>query len=548
MTRHAEQQVTRGTEAAAPSVPAQAGPVDSVATTPRPATSPPRTGPGSVLVERYRLQTLVGVDSAAAAELWRAVDIVLQRDVGVTLLRPAALEDVNTEFAVERAAETIARTLRSGSFEHPGVARLLDVLGPGTPGLPDDVLGAAVTEWLPGRSLAEVVSTSMLRPTAAARAVQSLAMAVAEAHRHGIVLGCDHPQRIRVGEDGQVQLCFALPRPQVEPSDDVRGLGAVLYALLTNCWPLRNPDALRAGFTPAEYGPDGTPLPPSAIRPGVPVELDTVVTGTLSPPDGPGRVYTAAAVHRLIDEVVANDDEITLFPPTHDGLPPDPGDVWQNQENGADVPPDPERRRKMLVAGGALAVAVVLVLAYLGMKLIAMVGEPDGPSIVVDDHAVPTVSRPDTGRPVPTEPVPVTDIEVYDHVGDRDNSTRIFYAVDGDDSTGWRTSTYRQQFPALKPGVGVMASFGTAVQLSELTIVSSSPGSRVEIRSAPSADASFTDTVLITEATLDNGPTTISLADSQPVTHLLVWITKLSGTEEAYSTEIKEIVFHRAAG
>ena len=544
-----EQQAARGTEATALSVPEQAGPVDSVATTAatsRLAAPTPRTGPGSVLVDRYRLQALVGVDTAAAAEMWRAVDMMLQRDVGVTLLRPTtSLGD--TELAVERAAETVARTLRSGSFEHPGVARLLDVLGPGTPGLPSDVLAAAVTEWLPGRSLAEVVSRSMIRPIAAARAVQSLAMAVAEAHRHGIVLGCDHPQRLRIGEDGQVQLCFALPRPQVTASDDVRGLGAVLYALLTSSWPLRNPDALRAGLAPADYGPDGAPLPPSAVRPGVPIELDTVVSGTLSPPDGPNRVYTAATVHRLIDEVVANDDEITIFPPAPDGIPPDPGDVWQDQEKVASAAPDPERRRKMLLAGSALGVAVVAVLAFLGIKLVSMVGEPSGPSIVVNDPVTATSISP-TPADVRTQPYPVRDVQVYDHVGDRDNATRVFYAVDGDLRTGWRTATYRQQLPALKPGVGVMASFESPVQLAEITIVSSSPGSRVEIRSAPSADAPFNETVLIGEATLVDGSTTVSLADSQPLSHLLVWITKLGGSDGAYNTEIREIIVMRADG
>ena len=68
--------------------------------------------------------------------------------------------------------------------------------------------------------------------------VQPLAAAAEAAHRHGHVLGCDHPQRIRLNHDGRLQMGFALPRPELTPADDVRGLGAALYTLLTALWPL----------------------------------------------------------------------------------------------------------------------------------------------------------------------------------------------------------------------------------------------------------------------------------------------------------------------
>ena len=207
---------------------------------------------------------------------------MLRRDVAATVLRrfgPGT--DPDDDGGAARAQEIIARALRSGSFEHPGCARLLDVLAPGAPGLPDGVLGAAVAEWVPGLSLAEAVADGMLKPLAAARALQPLAAAAEAAHRHGHVLGCDHPQRIRLNHDGRLQLGFALPRPELTPADDVRGLGAALYTLLTALWPLSPSDAARAGLRPAERGSDGTPLAPSAVRPGVPVELETLVVGTL---------------------------------------------------------------------------------------------------------------------------------------------------------------------------------------------------------------------------------------------------------------------------
>jgi hypothetical protein len=38
----------------------------------------------------------------------------------------------------------------------------------------------------------------------------------------------------------------------------------------------------------------------------------------------------------------------------------------------------------------------------------------------------------------------------------------------------------------------------------------------------------------------------VSLAGSQPVTHVLVWITRLGGDDGANRTEINELQFRRA--
>ena len=311
---------------------------------------------------------------------------MLRRDVAATVLRrfgPGT--DPDDDGGAARAQEIIARALRSGSFEHPGCARLLDVLAPGAPGLPDGVLGAAVAEWVPGLSLADAVADGMLKPLAAARALQPLAAAAEAAHRHGHVLGCDHPQRIRLNHDGRLQMGFALPRPELTPADDVRGLGAALYTLLTARWPLSPSDAARAGLKPAERGVDGAPLPPSTVRPGVPVELETLVVGTLGADSDAGRVRTAAAVRSVVDEVVAEADRVVLFPPEHDGVPPEPGDVWQPR--GA-VPkqPDPRKRRKLAVGMAGLGLCVLGVAGYMSVQLGELFGDPT-PRIVVGSSA-----------------------------------------------------------------------------------------------------------------------------------------------------------------
>lgn len=514
------------------------------------------TAAGSLLAGRYRLGVRVGSDAAAGAEFWRAEDTVLRRDVAATVLRrfgPGT--DPDDDGGAARAQEIIARALRSGSFEHPGCARLLDVLAPGAPGLPDGVLGAAVAEWVPGLSLAEAVADGMLKPLAAARALQSLAAAAEAAHRHGHVLGCDHPQRLRLNHDGRLQLGFALPRPELTPADDVRGLGAALYTLLTALWPLSPSDAARAGLRPAGRGSDGTPLAPSAVRPGVPVELETLVVGTLGTDSDAGRVRTAAAVRNVVDEVVAEADRVVLFPPEHDGAPPEPGDVWQPR-SAVVKQADPRQRRKLATGLAGLGLCVLAAAGYMSVQLGELFGDPT-PRIIVGSSAAgasggggaaaPAHADGAGGAPVGDAAVKAVGANVYDDAGDRDNAGKVSRVIDGNPSTGWKTFSYRQQFPALKPGVGIMTSFASPVQLSSLIIESPSPGTEIEIRSAPSSDATLADTVLLTRTTLDDGDTTVPLTNSQPVQYVLLWITHLGGSGSDNSTEIREVSFRRVA-
>ena len=455
----------------------------------------------------------------------------------------------------------VSRALRSGNFEHPGCARILDVLAVERARLPPDVLGAAVTEWVPGKSLAELITEGMIRPLAAARAVAPLAAAAEQAHRHGLVLGCDHPLRVRISPDGRAVLAFPLPRPDVTPADDVRGLGAILYTLLTSRWPLSRADAAGAGLTSAERTPSGNPVAPSSQRPGVPIELDTLVQGALGPPGELGHVRTAAAVQTLLNDFVAEDDRIALFPPTHDGMPSSPGDVWQDSNKPA-PPPDPQRKRKLALGMAALGAGMLIVVGYLGVQLTSALSGSSHPAIVL--HGAPPgpgsgpAAQPGSAADAGGGPAVPAGVEVYDITGsganggdnvrdnDRDNPDKVSRLIDGNPTSGWYTYTYKQQLPTLKPGVGVIVSFASAVQLSELTIDSAGAGSVVQVRSAPSADAPLTATVPLTQVTLGDGPTHVRLTGSPPVTHLLVWITQLGGPPGAYKTQINELTFQRA--
>ena len=180
--------------------------------------------PGATIAGgRYRLLVFHG--GPPNLQFWQALDTALDRQVGLTFVDPeAALSD-------EDLQEILDRTLRLSRVESPGIARILDVVNTGSGGL-------VVSEWIRGGSLEEVAETSP-SPIGGARAMQTLAAAAEQAHRSGVALSIDHPSRVRVSIEGDVALAFPATMPEATPEDDIRGIGAALYALLVNRWPLR---------------------------------------------------------------------------------------------------------------------------------------------------------------------------------------------------------------------------------------------------------------------------------------------------------------------
>ncbi|ALE79738.1 hypothetical protein WY02_16325 [Pseudonocardia sp. AL041005-10] len=140
--------------------------------------------------------------------------------------------------------------------------------------------------------------------------------------------------------------------------------------------------------------------------------------------------------------------------------------------------------------------------------------------------------------------MPDVSATVFDPVGDADNAGTVGNVVDGDPSTVWTTSRYFQPFPALKPGIGVLASFDAAEPLTGLTIDSPTAGAVVQVRSAPSAEPTLAETTLLDTVTLSSGRTTVGLDPGRPTQHVLLWITNLGPDNQ---TRIDDIGFRRTA-
>ncbi|MBP2475542.1 hypothetical protein JOF53_004414 [Crossiella equi] len=504
--------------------------------------------PGATLGDgRYRLLSKAGEDTRAPAQFWRARDNALGRDVALTVLVGSA----HDEHTAARARRTLERATHGAGFTHPGLSRTLDVLWPGHGVNPrDGVLGIVVAEWTQGTDLLDLVTEGPLPPGTASRLLEALASAVETAHHAGLVLGVDHPQRLRVTPDGKLRLAFPGPRAEATAREDVRGLGATLYLMLTCRWAL---DGGPTGLASAPTGPDGTVVSPQTLHPAVPHELSTVAVRSLQD-TSIGGLRTGAAILRVLEHTAAAEAEAAALRAQEAALREEYSPLAAEEDNARD---EKSRRRKLAVGMTLLTVATCGILAWIGLSVIGMFSSPEtrsGPTVSLTPTSTPGASQPQQPPPSSSSEQPqggggtvdVSNVSIFNVQGEPDNPHRLKRLVDGDPKSTWKTLTYRQQFPRAKPGVGVMITLAEAAKLAKVVIDSPSGGTKIEVRSAPSGEADLDETTVLGTATLQKGDTEITLDAGTATQHVLLWITGLGGSGDRNVSELSELSFVRA--
>jgi eukaryotic-like serine/threonine-protein kinase len=147
----------------------------------------------SLIDSRYRIEVLI--DRGGMANVYRARDLRLERDVAVKVLREV---EHHRRFAAE--ARTLAR------LQHPNLVRLLDA---GT----DNGDAFLVLELLGGATVRELLDNGPLAPARVARIGSQTAAALDYIHGRGIVHRDVKPSNLMLDDHGSVRLAdFGIAR------------------------------------------------------------------------------------------------------------------------------------------------------------------------------------------------------------------------------------------------------------------------------------------------------------------------------------------------
>jgi eukaryotic-like serine/threonine-protein kinase len=294
--------------------------------------------PGTILDGRYHLVSVAA--SHGPVVLWKGDDRILARAVAVRVIEHGPdtakdavdQKDIGDETGDQKdtddpgdgsagdgrvsdldhaAGVLLSAAINSGRLVHPGAASTYDAT---TTTTPDGRVSYVVSEWVDGTSLTGMLTGGPLRPQRAASVVLAAARVIAAAHARGLCHGDLHPGDVIIAGHGAVKVidlevgaavaALAGRAPDVTPQDvpdararDLVGLGALLYAALTACWPLGADRGLPAPPTTA----DGRIPPPAEICPGLPADLETLAMATLGD-DRAGRP-TVTAVADFVSEL-----------------------------------------------------------------------------------------------------------------------------------------------------------------------------------------------------------------------------------------------------
>lgn len=247
--------------------------------------------PGERVADRYVLADRIG--SGGMAEVWRAHDVRLDRDVAIKFLAPQLAQD--PEFLVRFFAEAQG----VAQISHPNVIQVLDF------GEFDD-RSYLVMELATGGS-AKQLTGSPIAAERAATIVSDAARGAGAAHERGIVHRDIKPGNILLTDDGVAKLAdfgiaslssaaekltgtgLTIGSPHyISPEQasgglatarsDVYSLGVVLYELVTGSKPFDASNVTALAIAHVEQEPPR----PSSINPDIPPTLEAIIVRCLA--------------------------------------------------------------------------------------------------------------------------------------------------------------------------------------------------------------------------------------------------------------------------
>ena len=252
-----------------------------------------RPGAGRTLNDRYELIEKLG--AGGMAEVWRAHDDKLGRDVAVKILPGVAAQDPTRRNRIAREARALA------SLNHPNVVAVYDY---GEETVDEGVVPYIVMELVDGTDLHRYLAEQGALPVAEAVALMDGVLAgIERAHSSGVVHGDLKPANVFIGPHGPKVGDFGVARildqetgtttvaatptfaaPEVlrgerpTAASDVYSAGCVLFEMLTG----RAPFVGANGWDVAQQHMSNSAPHPQKLRQEVPRELDAAVVRSMA--------------------------------------------------------------------------------------------------------------------------------------------------------------------------------------------------------------------------------------------------------------------------
>ena len=473
----------------------------------------PRLVPGAPILDgRYRL--LADHGGSTAARFWQARRTATGELVGLTILDPLAAvrqgkrpgEYVpNQSRLVMQVKQDMSRKSRAmmeaqeaalaragdgsqGDEANPlaGLAKIHQVIDS-----PGSVV--VVSDWTDGSALSAVADSSP-DPLAVGFAVADLAEAAAEMHDHGLALGVDHRDRIRISTAGGAVLAFPGYLPNNSSAQDMQGIAAVLELLLAN---------VPVSEIPKEL------LAESLAASGLSAEQRAAVIS--------GGAANPATAHAEATD--ADDDDADRDADDHrdeGDVPPNPADRDPRElatrlryltsgelAINPDEAPTPQvqktgfgvrqaRVHNVAVIGG-IAIGTALLIAALVASLLSVLGggREDSPLSTdsIRSGAEGIINREATI-------VPIRNVREWMPAGAKgtlDAPEDVQLVTDGRAATKWQSDSYLSPLgrtpDAVKEGIGLLVDLPTGTRIHALQLEGLAPGMKVELRRVDEATA-----------------------------------------------------------
>ena len=261
--------------------------------------NPGAATPGVRLLSgRYQLAGILGY--GGMAEVYKARDVRLDRDVAIKILRSDLARDPTFQARFRREAQSAA------GLNHPMIVSVYDT---GSDARNDPPLPYIVMEYVDGHTLREVIQLDgRLTQRRALEIVVDVCAALDYSHRAGIVHRDIKPGNVMITTDGSVKVMdFGIARAvaqststvtqtaavmgtaqylspeqargeSVDYRSDLYSTGVVLYELLTGRPPFQGDSPVAVAYQHVREDP----VPPSDLEPDLSADVDAVVMKTLA--------------------------------------------------------------------------------------------------------------------------------------------------------------------------------------------------------------------------------------------------------------------------